>query len=221
MTWVTDLLLESVVYRVDKKGVPRAMNRYTQAKCPEYMAATRELQRERGFSLIELIILLSMVAIVAAFSIPMLSSSMRSWQLAADARNIVTTLTYAKLSATSQMTHYQLSFDVASNKWSMLKLNRGTGVYDLQGEVNELSTGIAYSGIAFKSASSSAPSGFPTTSSTSITFNSRGIPIDGAGIPTTDNVVYVSGTGDDYAVTVSLAGKVQLWRSLNGQWVAQ
>lgn len=140
---------------------------------------------------------------------------------AADCRSIAAALTYARLSATSQLTHYQLSFDLGGNKWSVQKLNRATGNLDLQGALNTLSSGLASSGIAFRAASASAPAGFPTTSSASITFNSRGIPTNGAGIPTTDNVVYISGAGNDYAVTVSLAGKVQLWRNRSGQWLPQ
>ncbi len=180
-------------------------------------------ERERGFSLTELTMLLAIVGILLASSIPILSSSMRSWQLGADARKIVTSLTLAKLSATSQMTHYQLSFTVAENKWSLQKWNRSSSpnAYELQGAETTLSEGIANSGIAFKSSSSSAPEGFPTTSSATITFNSRGIPINGANNPTGDNVIYLSDAGTDYAVTVSLAGKVQLWRHQDGQWVSQ
>jgi Tfp pilus assembly protein FimT len=166
-------------------------------------------------------VLLAMMAIVAAFSLPKLSSSMRSWQLAADARDIATTLTYAKLSAASQMTHCQLSFNLAHNQWSLQKYNKGTGNYDVQGATNQLSSGQANSGIAFRSSSSAALSGFPTASSASITFNSRGIPIDSTGKPTTNNVIYLSDGSDDYAVTVSLSGKVQLWRYRNSQWSAQ
>jgi Tfp pilus assembly protein FimT len=185
------------------------------------MVGVKVVKRDRGFSLIELTILLSMMAIVAVFSLPKLSSSMRSWQLAADARNIATTLTYAKIGASSQMTHYQLSFNLESNQWSLKKYNRSTSVYDLQGATNALSSGQADSGIAFRSSPSAALSGFPTTSSASITFNSRGIPIDATGKPTANNVIYLSDASDDYAVTVSLSGKVQLWRYRNSQWSAQ
>ncbi len=178
-------------------------------------------ERERGFSLTELTMLLAIVAILLASSIPILSSSMRSWQLGADARKIVTSLTLAKLSATSQMTHYQLLFTVSNNKWSLQKWNRSTSAYEVQGAETTLSEGMANSGIALKSSSSSGPEGFPTTSSATITFNSRGIPINGANNPTGDNAIYLSDAGTDYAVTVSLAGKVQLWRHQDGQWVSQ
>jgi prepilin-type N-terminal cleavage/methylation domain-containing protein len=172
-------------------------------------------RNDKGFSLIELSLVLAMMAILAAFSIPMLSSSMHSMQLISDARSIATTMTYAKLSAKSQMTHCRLSFNLTHNEWSLQRLNKSTGNFQILQDTNGLSSGVANSGIAFKSTSSTAPSGFPTASSTNITFNSRGIPIEGTGI------VYLANRNENYAVSASLSGKVQVWRHRNNQWVSQ
>ncbi len=186
----------------------------------DLVADMGKMKRNRGFSLVELTMILAILAIVAGLSVPVLSSSMRNWRLAGDARNIVTALTYAKLTAASQMTRSQLTFDLSGNTWSVMKFNRSTNNYDLQGSINRLSDGLANSGIGFKSSSTSAPSGYPTASSTSITINSRGIAIDGSGNPTTHSV-FLSDAGTDYVVTVSLAGRVQLWRNQNGSWMPQ
>jgi len=185
------------------------------------MIEARKMEDDKGFSMVELLIFLGMAVVMMAVAIPMLSSSMRSMQLMADARSIATSLTLAKMSSTAQMTHCRLSFDLGGGEWRLEKLNKSTGEFELQQADNELSSGVANSGIVFKSSSSSAPSGFPTDSSAAITFNSRGIPIDGAGIPTTNSVVYLSMRDTDFAVTVSLGGKVQLWKYENDQWVAQ
>lgn len=165
----------------------------------------------RGFSMIELGMVLLLTASLAAMSIPILSASMRNMQLLSDARNIATTMAYAKLNATSQMTRCQLTFDLANKQWSLRKLNKTTGQYEIHQSINSLSNGIANSGIAFKTSSASAPSGFPGTTSTAITFNSRGFP-NGMGI------IYLSNSSTDLAVSVSLAGKVQIWRHENNQW---
>jgi len=179
------------------------------------------MKSETGFSLTELLVVLALVAMVAGFAVPTVSTSMRSWQLASDARNIASTLTYAKISSMSQMTHFQLSFNLGANQWSVSKYNRGTAAYEVEGSTNGLAHGLANNGITFRSTSSSAPSGFGTSSSTSITFNSRGIPVDATGRPTANNVVYISDASDNYAITVSLSGRVQLWRCINDQWGAQ
>jgi Tfp pilus assembly protein FimT len=181
----------------------------------------RIIEEVWGFSLVEICIVLCVAMMLAAFAVPALSTSMRSMQLTADTRNIATTLTCAKLSATSQMTRYRLSFNLTGNQWSLEKFNKGTGAFELQQAANMLANGVANSEIAFKTSSSSAPSGLPTTSSSAITFNSRGIPVDAAGVPTANNVVYISKSDTDYAVGVSLAGKVQIWKRQDSQWVTQ
>jgi prepilin-type N-terminal cleavage/methylation domain-containing protein len=168
----------------------------------------------RGFSMVELSVVLGLMAIAAAIAIPMLASSMRGMQLISDTRSISTTMTYAKMSAISQLTHYRVSFDLNDNEWQLEKWNRDDEEFELQQATNGLSRGMAGSGIAFRISSDTAPAGFPTTSSTAITFNSRGIP-DGV------HIVYLSNEDDDYAVSASLSGKVQIWRRRNGQWVSQ
>ncbi len=171
---------------------------------------------QTGFSLAEVLVIIAVIAIVAGFTIPMLSSSVDNWQLTGNAREIATTLSTAKLSSTAQMNHYQLSFAPSQNRWRLNRLNKTTNAFDLQFEY-QLSKGVD-----FKASSTSAPVGFPTSSSSTITFNSRGIPIDiTSGNPTANNVIYLSNDVDNYAITVSLSGKVQIWKHVDGAWTAQ
>jgi len=173
----------------------------------------------RGFSMVELSMLLAITAILAAFSIPMLSSTMHSMQLASDARSIGSTMSYAKLSATSQLTQYRLTFSLSEKEWRLDKRNRDSGEFELQQDVHGLSGGGSESCISFKSSSGTAPTGFPTASSTTITFDSRGIPREGA------SIIYLTNGDEDFAVSASLSGKIQVWKSVNrngtSQWVAQ
>ena len=173
---------------------------------------------DRGFSLVELSVVLAISAILATMAIPMLTSSMHSMQLASDARSIASTMTYAKLSSASLTTRCRLTFDIDNSQWKLERRNPATGNYELQEAINQLSSGVADSGIIFKSNSSTSPPGFPKDSSTVITFSSRGTLIEpSAGI----GIVYISDDTEDYAVSVSASGKVQIWRYRNSQWVAQ
>jgi len=156
--------------------------------------------------------------LVSALAVPSLSDAMRGMQLSADARNVASALSYAKLSATSQMKRYRVSFVLDENKWQVEKFNTTSGEFEAEPEGNTLST---QSGISFKSTSTAALTGYPSTSSAAIAFNSRGIPVDDAGVPTTNNVVYISKADSDFAISVSLAGKVQVWKYHAGQWSSQ
>jgi Tfp pilus assembly protein FimT len=174
------------------------------------------MKENKGFSMVELSMLLAMIALLTAFSVPVLTDSMKSMRLVSEARSIATTLTYAKLSAITKMNPHRLTFNIAGNEWKLERYNRSTLSWELQNTVNKLEDGVANSQIAFKTSSSPSPATeFGTTSSNIITFNSRGTPDE------QDSIIYLSNDDQDYAVSVSLPGKIQLWKKVNNQWAAQ
>lgn len=180
------------------------------------MADIKSSSNHRGFSLIELSIVLGLVALVSAFSIPMLSSAMEDMQMIGDARSIATALTYAKISSTAKMIHYRVSFDLDDSQWNVEKeTSQNAGVFEVEQAINALRNGNAAAEIAFKSASDAAPTGFNTDSSTTITFNSRGMPLGGP------QIIYLTKSDADFAVSVSLTGRIQVWRFKDGQWVSE
>jgi Tfp pilus assembly protein FimT len=178
----------------------------------------KSIKSARGFSLIEICILFGMIMIVSAFAIPSLSSAMRGLQLSGDARNIASALSYAKLSAASQMRRFRVSFTLGENRWEVQRFNSAANEFESDLEGKNLST---ESGIGFKTTASAALTGYPSASSSTITFNSRGLPIDDAGIPAANSVVYISKDDSDFAVSVSLTGKVQVWKRNDDQWCSQ
>ncbi len=178
---------------------------------------------EHGFSLAEIMVAVVLLLLFAALTVPSLTTALNAWQLNADARKISTTLMSAKLRTTSQATRYRVHFDVPNNSFNCQRFNRTTGNYvDIADEsAVTLSDGISNSGIRLTADSPSGPTGFPTTSSEFIIFNSRGIPVDNGGVPTGDNVIYLSNSSTSYAVTVSQVGRIQLWKLDGSQWVTE
>ena len=80
-----------------------------------------------GFSLTEILIAVVVLMALSALAVPMLSTTMRSMQLAANAQNISTTLSTARLSSKSLMTPYRISFNLHENEWQLEKFNRDSG----------------------------------------------------------------------------------------------
>ena|SRR5437867_1550678 len=176
---------------------------------------------ESGFTLAEVTVVVGLVLLFSALSIPMLSSSLRAWQVRSDAQNISTVLLSAKFRAVSRATRYRVAFAVANNSLTLQRYDSTGGSWLTEGSPTNLSSGLFNSGILLQANSASAPTGFPAASSSSIIFGTRGVPITSAGVPIGNNVIYLSGDQANYAVTVSMAGRVQLW-SLNGStWVSQ
>jgi Tfp pilus assembly protein FimT len=177
------------------------------------MADINSNRNQSGFSLIELSVLAGLLVLVSAFSIPMLSSAMEDMEMIGDARSIATAMTYAKISSTAQMIHYRVAFDLGAGQWNVEReTEQNSGEFEMENAINSLRDGDGGSEIAFNDSSGTAPDGFPTDSSATITFNSRGMPIGGA------QIVYLTKSDADFAVSVSLTGRVQVWRYRNNQW---
>jgi prepilin-type N-terminal cleavage/methylation domain-containing protein len=178
------------------------------------------MKKDKGFSLIELAVVMAIVAIMAAVTVPTISSTMRNLKSMTDARSIATALTVAKLKATSQLTRYQLVLDLPNNRWRMEKFNKATAQYEIDGAITPLSTEDSGYRVAFRTASTSAPTGFSTSSSNLIRFNSRGIPINTSGATVADTAIYLQDPDNSYAITVSLSGKIQLWQKRGSTWAS-
>ncbi len=181
----------------------------------------RNNSRDEGFTLAESVMIVAVMFVVTGISIPLVSTSLRRLQVDSDARQLASALSYAKMAATSKMTRYQVTFNVGGNHWHLQRFNRAAGVFEAEGTSTRLSQGISNSGITIQYSSGSAPTGFPTESASFIRFNSRGVPVNLSGNPTSNQAVYLSGGGTHFAITVSMLGKVQLWKHQNSNWVAQ
>ena len=172
----------------------------------------------RGFSAVEILIVLAILAFLSAFAIPSLSTAMREMRFISDAQNITSALNYARLKAKSMMNPYRVEFDLDNNRWSVRRYDNATDSWVLEDAVNELSNGIAASGIALAKEAGSSPGGFPDASSSAITFNSRGIPVNGTA-PTANNIIYISMSDTEFrAITVTLTGKIQVWKKSDDGW---
>jgi len=176
---------------------------------------------DEGFSLTEVVLIVAVLFVVTGISIPLVNNTVRGLQLSSDARQIASSLGYAKAAATAQMTRYQILFHVDGNSWRLQKYNRGTSSFDTEGTSAHLTGWHSGTGIVLQASSSSAPAGFPTSSSSFIRFNSRGIPVNSSGVPTSNNVIYLTGYGTKFAVTVSLVGRIQVWKYESSGWVSQ
>src|SRR3989449_11534419 len=71
---------------------------------PRLIAGPRITQGQRGFSVVEMAIVLLIIAIVAAFVVPQIMSYMRMYRLGVGARNVATALQRARYLATSNNT---------------------------------------------------------------------------------------------------------------------
>ena len=153
---------------------------------------------ERGYTIIEVVVVLMVMAIAAAFVVPQVVNYMRMYRLGVAARNVATALQRARYIATSNNTRAEIAV-------------RDSGVidiiqYDTQGNTEPKDVGMVVlpEGIAI---SSDAP---------------RNIAFDGRGVltplPAKSPTIQINGTRPFYSViTVSPTGQVSVGPVQSGE----
>jgi prepilin-type N-terminal cleavage/methylation domain-containing protein len=79
-----------------------------------------------GFTLMELVLVLVVIAICAAISAPNLRGSVKGRVLPNAAQSLVTTARWCRVQAISDSTEYRLNFDIPTGRWWVTK-DDGTG----------------------------------------------------------------------------------------------
>lgn len=174
---------------------------------------------ERGFTLIELTVSLGISFVLFSFAVLPLRQTIQGYRLAADARAVSSQLALARMRAAAGFTQAELAVDLTSNTFQIEMFDKATGQFQSSGNVYSLSQGdsFSYGGVAVPAGGQATLQQTPT-----ITFNSRGIPIDSTGTPTSDGSLYLTDNNGSYwAVTVSAAGQIGIWEYANGSWVSR
>lgn len=174
--------------------------------------------------MLELLIVIAIIGIIAAFALPSAINFVKGYKLHADASAIASQLNVTRFRATSQYTPYRLH--ISGNLFSMQRMLTTSPTYG--SPYTEVSYGLSQGDSYLTSCPVSAkpgtiPSSF-TGASTDIYFNTRGLPVDINGTPTNTNVVYLKNDNNLYnAVTVSLGGRITVWgySPTTSTWVAR
>ncbi len=182
------------------------------------------MRRSQGFSLLEVVVVVSVMAIIMAMTVPL----MGRFRLNDDTRNLSNALSLAKLRAASNFSRARLFIDIAGGTHH-IEWWRQTGVPGWV-PVNGLTLLNASDSFGLASVAAPPPNTQPAAGqpapclddmlnpiagSACIVFNSRGIPVDAAGAPTNSDAVYVSDGTTVGAVTVSSAGLITTWSTPN------
>jgi prepilin-type N-terminal cleavage/methylation domain-containing protein len=195
---------------------------------------------ERGFTMIEMMVVLTIFAVIAGIAIPRYLSLQRAMRIGGDNRAIAGLTAQAKLRAASDFTRARVYANVNGNTFQMQVWNKtgGCWVADTDnsntcltyvsgapsGTVVNLSQGDTF---GFGSLTTGPTVGQPTvaqaaqcldnsgaaiTNTACIVFNSRGIPINATTLaPLASGAFYVTNGSVVDGVTVSATGSLQTW----------
>jgi len=180
-------------------------------------------QKNQGFSMLEILVVIAIVGIIAAFALPNALTFVKGYRLHANASAIAAQLNVTRFRATSQYKPYRLSINTSAGTSTRERLSTSYASPQSE-EAIPLDRGVRYLTTCPVSAKPGSIGSSVTAASTAVYFNTRGLPVDSGGITYNNNVVYLANDNNLYdAVTVSLGGKVTIWNynTSTAAWVSR
>jgi len=98
-----------------------------------------------GFSLIEVMVSMSVMMVLAAITIPMVSAASSNVKLHDQADNISNYVGLAKMRATARFSRARVYLDIAARTYVLQVFNQGAGAWANDTSVTTLPTGISFS----------------------------------------------------------------------------
>jgi type II secretory pathway pseudopilin PulG len=203
----------------------------------------KEHEGSRGFSTLELLLVMVVSLIIAAFAIPGFNQMQRALRISGDGRDLNGAINQAKLRAGADFNRARVYADLAANTFHIETWNKVANCWQTINDPNpctvaaspvqNLSPGVQFGlgGVGAappntQPAINQAPfcrnllgaAGGVIPKTACVHFNSRGIPIDPiTTAPTGLDAFYITDNTVVYGVTVNIAGLSQVWAtSANG-----
>jgi prepilin-type N-terminal cleavage/methylation domain-containing protein len=190
-------------------------------------SASVQASSARGYSLIEILIVVAIIGIVSAIAVPQVTNMMGYLKLDGDARNLRNAVSLARMQAAANFSQMRVFLDTTTNGYH-LETQTTTTPWTATGGTTFLTTASESYGFGVvgqpppntQAAIAQAPACMDNATppaaianSRCIVFNSRGIPIDTTGAPTGNYALYMTDGTAVYGLTVSATSSIKLWRT--------
>ncbi len=181
--------------------------------------------RDGGFSLVDMLMVVALIGVVAGIAVPVTGGALSGQKFRNDAQALTGMAGLAKMRASAGLTRARLRANVTESTFVLERWNKTTGVWIAE-ETVALSRGVTFSfgTVAAAPPNTQATIGFspacrvgidaasPAIANTHcIVFNSRGLPVDGAGAQFGGHALYLTDGGSVSATTVTATPRIRRW----------
>jgi prepilin-type N-terminal cleavage/methylation domain-containing protein len=203
-------------------------------------------KRQRGFSIVELLIVVIIMFILLSIAVPSIMSITRSFRIGGDTRSIAAQIHLARMRAAADFTHARVRVDLNANTFRVDEWNKASGCWQADGgstdcpqttsPVTPLAQGdgfgfgsISAGPTAATSTIAQAPvctlgvagasAGANISNTACIEFNSRGYPVDSSNAIVASDAIYLTNNSNRYsAIAVSIAGQAAAYNYSGSSW---
>jgi type IV fimbrial biogenesis protein FimT len=173
------------------------------------MAAKKKSVSKSGFSLMELMVVISIIGVILSIAFPYISASLPDYRLRSAARDIVSLMMETKLKAVKENANTAISFDFVNDTYTAW-IDNGTGggagnfIYEpLQGESIFEQAALPNGIDLYQDASSNIANPFA--------YNNRGFPASNIGS------IFLQNIKSNYRkIIVNLSGNIRVAKSSDG-----
>jgi prepilin-type N-terminal cleavage/methylation domain-containing protein len=195
----------------------------------------RPLHSNRGYSLVEIMAAMAVLAVLAGFAVPMVASSTSGVKLRDHANAMADLIGLAKLRATAEFSRARLYVDLGAESYVIQVWNTAAGDWVNEQAPVDLPVGVSFGWgkldepppntqdeLKFAAACVD-KKGDAIDKTACIMFNSRGIPIDKDNSPIGGNAFYLTDGTGVRGITVTATPLVRRWWSSAGAagWVRE
>src|SRR5438874_2344855 len=190
------------------------------------------LDDRKGYSLIEIMIVVGIVGVISAIAVPQVSRMFGFYRLSGDTRSISNSIAGAKLRAAREFSQVRVYVNLSAKTFHMEiwdKTNKVWTTPSTEGATS-LSTSVSFGtggvttapdGTAIAQApnctddtgKTTPGTGTAVTGTSCVIFNSRGVPVNTSNAPTSADTLYVTDGTAVYGITVAATGMIRSWQT--------